>query len=49
MLWARPQRICGIELYDLIGGDLSRFPSVDRLRRWEDYVPPDAPSISTER
>jgi len=37
MLWAAEGKLLGVELYDL-GSDASRrFPTVDVLRRWEDY------------
>jgi hypothetical protein len=36
MLWGRKGRLLSVELYDL-GADLRRFPTVEVLRRWEDY------------
>ena len=37
MLWASGGTILGIELYDMGGDALRRFPTVEVLRRWEDY------------
>jgi hypothetical protein len=42
ILWGAEGRLLGIELYELDPG-LDRFPTVQVLRRWEDYfveVPP---------
>lgn len=36
ILWGRKGRLVGVELYDM-GGDLRRFPTVEVMRRWEDY------------
>jgi hypothetical protein len=40
MLWGSEGRFLGIELYDLGGGEaMRRFPTLQVLRRWEDYYP----------
>jgi hypothetical protein len=44
MLWANEGRLLGIELYELGGDDIAgRFPTVESLRRWEDYYPLQPP------
>jgi hypothetical protein len=37
MLWGRRGQLLGIELYDLGADAARRFPTVQVLRRWEDY------------
>ena len=46
MLWGTKGRLLGVELYELEGGALDRFPTVPALRRWEDFLndQPAAPS-----
>ncbi|HXJ21204.1 MAG TPA: hypothetical protein VMT03_13310 [Polyangia bacterium] len=40
MLWGSTGMILGIELYELGGADIARrFPTLESLRRWEDYYP----------
>jgi hypothetical protein len=40
MLWGNAGRLLGIELYELGGDDIARrFPTVEALRRWEEYYP----------
>jgi hypothetical protein len=41
MLWGTEGRLIGIELYELGGGAIDRFPTLETLRRWEDYYGPD--------
>jgi hypothetical protein len=44
MLWGNTGTVLGIELYELAGDDIAhRFPTVEVLRRWEDYYPLQAP------
>ena len=38
MLWADPGRLLGIELYEH-DPVADRFPTIESLRRWEDYYP----------
>ena len=38
MLWGTEGRLLGVELCELGGGGLDRFPTVQALRRWETYV-----------
>jgi hypothetical protein len=38
MLWGTEGRLLGVELYELGGGGLNRFPAARALRRWETYV-----------
>jgi hypothetical protein len=42
MLWGCEGRLLGIELTDLGSDAAERFPTVEVLRRWEDYFPADA-------
>jgi hypothetical protein len=41
MLWGSEGRFVGVELHELGGGAIDRFPTLDTLRRWEDYYCPD--------
>ncbi|MDP3212971.1 MAG: hypothetical protein Q8S73_02620 [Deltaproteobacteria bacterium] len=41
ILWAGQDRILGIELYDVDPSSSHRFPTVDVLRRWEDFYEED--------
>jgi hypothetical protein len=46
MLWGEPGRVHGIELYELGGDDVAhRSPTVESLRRWEDYYDGDGVSL----
>jgi hypothetical protein len=38
MLWGTEGRLLGVELYELGGGGVDQFPTVQALRRWETYV-----------
>jgi hypothetical protein len=39
MLWGKRGRLLGIELYDLGSDAARRFPTVQVMRRWEEYYP----------
>ena len=39
MLWGNAGRLLGIELYEQ-DPVADRFPTIESLRRWEDYYPP---------
>jgi hypothetical protein len=44
ILWGHAGTFFSIELYELGGDDIARrFPTIESLRRWEDYYP-DAPT-----
>lgn len=48
MLWGDAGRFLGVELFEMGGDDVARrFPTVDSLRRWEDYYGADGESTGT--
>jgi hypothetical protein len=43
MLWGNKGKLFGVELYETRGDDIARrFPTLDSLRRWEDYFEDNA-------